>query len=173
MPDWNTVFALSTSPMEMLLRGTITFLMLMAMMRVAGQREAGGLGLTDVFLVILIAEAAAPGLVGRSNSIADGLLLAATVIFWSVALDAVAYRWPRLARFIKARPRLLIEDGRLGRRVMRRELMTEDEIMVQLRLHGIEDISRVRRAYLEPNGMISVLCRNGGETVGPVRPETR
>lgn len=169
MPDWNAVFVLSTSPLELVLRGTVTFLMLMAMMRFAGQREAGGLGLTDVFLVILIAQAAAPGLVGNSSSIADGVLLAATVVFWSIALDALAYRWPRLARLIKARPRVLIEDGRLNRKAMRRELMTEGEVMVQLRLHGIEDISHVRRAYLEPNGMISILCRSGGGAGGPCR----
>lgn len=171
MPDWNAIFALSTSALEIFLRGTITFLMLMVMMRIAGQRESGGLGLTDVFLVILVAQAAAPGLVGRTSSIADGVLLAATVIFWSLALDAVAYRWPRLASIIKARPRLLIEDGRLSRKVMRRELMTKSEVMAQLRLQGIEDISRVRRAYLEPNGMVSILRRSGDESDGSDRPE--
>lgn len=47
-----------------------------------------------------------------------------TILFRSAALDAVVYRWPRLGRIPRARPRPLIEDGRLHRRVMRRELMT-------------------------------------------------
>ncbi|MFI1462472.1 DUF421 domain-containing protein [Nocardia carnea] len=68
MPDWNSVFAPTVPPLELVLRGTITFLSLMAMMRLAGQRESGGLGLTDVFLMILIAEAAAPGLLGGKSS---------------------------------------------------------------------------------------------------------
>ncbi|GAA3643082.1 DUF421 domain-containing protein [Streptomyces chitinivorans] len=170
MPDWNTLFAPSVPLLELFLRGTVTFLLLMAMVRVAGQREAGGLGITDVFLVVLVGQAVAPGLVGKSSSIADGVLLAATVVCWSLALDAAAYRWPRLARVIKSRPRPLIEDGRLSRKVMRREMMTEGEIMTQLRLHGIEDVSQVRRAYLEPNGMISILRRGGGEPDEPPRP---
>lgn len=172
MPDWNTLFAPSVSPLELCLRGTVTFLVLTAMMRTAGQREAGGLGLTDVFLVVLVAQAFAPGLVGGSGSLTDGALLAATVIVWSVALDAVTYRWPRLSRAIKARPRLLIEDGRLHREVMRRELMSRDEVMVQLRLHGIDDLAQVERAYLEPNGMISIILRRGENGGGqPVRPQ--
>ncbi len=74
------------------------------MVRVAGQREAGGLGITDVFLVVPVGQAVvAPGLVGKSSSIADGVLPAATVICWSPALDAAAYRWPRLARVNKSR----------------------------------------------------------------------
>ncbi len=54
---------------------------------------------------------------------------------------------------------------------MRRELMTEEEVHSQLRLHGIEDVSTVERAYIEPNGMISVIRRDRGDTDESVRPE--
>ena len=171
MSDWNAVFAPSVSPLEIFVRGTVTFLVLMAMVRVSGQRETGGIGLIDIFLVVLVAQAVSPGLVGNSSSLADGALLAATVIFWGLALDAVSYRWPRLARIIKAHPRLLIENGRLNHKIMRRELMTTDEVLTQLRLHGIEDLSQVRRAYIEPNGMISILPRDEGGTDEPPRPQ--
>ncbi|MDO3700828.1 DUF421 domain-containing protein [Micromonospora sp. C28SCA-DRY-2] len=94
-------------------------------------------------------------------------------MFWSVALDALAYRWPRLAVLLKARPRLLIVDGRLNRAVMRREFMTYDEVRSQLRPHGIEDITHVRRAYLEPNGMISVLRGDDSQVDEPIEPPVR
>ncbi|MGR6968110.1 DUF421 domain-containing protein [Streptomyces cynarae] len=171
MPDWNAVFVPSASPLEIFLRGTITFLVLLAMMRVVGQRESGGLGISDILLVVLVAEAMAPSLVGDSSAIPDGVLLAATIIFWSLAIDAMAYRWPRLGHILKARARPLVEDGRLNRRAMRRELMTEEEVMAQLRLHGVDGLSDIRRAYLEPNGMISIIRRGGAETDEPIRPE--
>ncbi|MGW3679021.1 YetF domain-containing protein [Streptomyces prasinus] len=63
------------------------------------------------------------------------------------------------------------EGGRLNRRAMRRELMTEEEVRAQLRLHGVDDLSDISRAYLEPNGMISIIRRGGGETDEPARPE--
>lgn len=171
MPDWNAVFVPDVPLMETFLRGTITFLTLMAMVRLAGQRETGGLGLTDVFLVVLVAQAVQPGLVGGGGSVVDGALLAATVILWSLVLDALAYRSPFLARVIKAQPKLLVEEGRLCRGAMRRELMPTSELMTQLRLHGIEDISQVERTFLEPNGMISVVRRGGDEVDEPGRPE--
>lgn len=170
MPDWEKMFLPGMPLPEIFIRGTVTFLALLLLMRAAGQREAGGLGLTDVLLVVLIAQAAGGGLSVESGSIVDGLLLAVTILLWSVAVDAAAYRWPRLARLLKARPRLLIENGRMNRRVMHREFMTREELLSQLRLHGIQDLAEVRCAYLEPNGMISVVARHGQDTSGPPRP---
>jgi uncharacterized membrane protein YcaP (DUF421 family) len=95
-----------------------------------------------------------------------------TILFWSVAVDAVAYRFPRIAPLLKARARPLIEDGRLNRRVMRREFMAPDEVLSQLRLHGIEDIADVERAFIEPNGMISVIRRDHAENEAAERPQS-
>ncbi len=140
-------------------------------MRIVGQRESGGLGITDVLLVVLVAEAVAPGLHGGARTVADGLLLVATILLWSVAMDALAYRWPSLGRLIKARPRPLIEQGRVNPRVLRREFMTHEEVLSQLRLHGIEDPAQVERAYIEPNGMVSLIRRDRSEPDEPIRPE--
>ncbi|MFC0247604.1 DUF421 domain-containing protein [Citricoccus parietis] len=83
------------------------------------------------------------------------------------------YRWPTVGRLLKARPKPLIENGHLNRRAMRREFMAEAEVTSQLRLHGIEDIREVKRAYIEPNGMISVIPRQGAETTDtPESPAT-
>jgi uncharacterized membrane protein YcaP (DUF421 family) len=141
------------------------------MMRVIGQREAGGLGITDVLLVVLVAEAAAAGLHGEANSVTDSVLLVATILFWSVVFDAIAYRWPRLGRLIKAQPRLLIQDGAVNTHILRREFMTREEVASQLRLHGIEDPADVERAYIEPNGMISIVRNDHSEPDEPVKPE--
>jgi uncharacterized membrane protein YcaP (DUF421 family) len=164
-----TLFTPAVPLLESVLRGTVTFLGLYVLMRIVGQRESGGLGLTDVLLVVLVAEAAAVGLHGEDGSVTDGLLTVVTILVWSVLLDAAAYRFPRLAGILKARPRPLISDGVLNLRVMRREFMTTDEVQSQLRLHGITDIATVRIAYIEPNGMISVI-RTDDRDIEPVEP---
>ena len=56
---------------------------------------------------------------------------------------------------------------------MRRELITEEEVRSQLRLHGIDDIAQVERAYIEPNGMVSLVRRDRGDTDHTERPETQ
>lgn len=172
--DWGSVFLPTMPVVELVVRGTVTFLALLLLLRLMGQRESGGLSLVDLLVVVLAAYAASAGLLGDSESIGDGLILVLTILVWSVALDALAYRWPALGRLLKARPKALIRDGELNRRVMRRELMNHDEVLSQLRLHGITDPGDVYRAYVEPNGMISVIARPGAaddeEIDGPPRP---
>ncbi|TDQ54175.1 DUF421 domain-containing protein [Actinorugispora endophytica] len=162
--DWNAILLPSAPTLELVVRGSITFLSLMLLLRLVGQREAGGLGITDLLVVVLVTDAAGAGMTGDSNTVADGLVLTVTMLFWSVALDAAAYCWPGFARVVKARPRPLIRDGRLNRRVMRREFMSEQEVLSQLRLHGISDPASVARAYLEPNGMVSIIPGEGTRT---------
>ncbi len=81
----------------------------------------------------------------------------------------MAYRFPAAARVLKARPRVLVEEGRTKDRVLRRELMTEEEVLTQLRLHGITDLREVHQVLIEPNAMVSVLRRDGGEPAEPAK----
>lgn len=82
------------------------------------------------------------------------------ILFWSVVLDALSYRFAWFRKLAKSGPRPLIKDGKLIRKTMRREFMTEGEVMTQLRVHGIEDPRQVHRAYLESNGDISILSHH-------------
>ena len=158
---------------ETLVRGSVMFLAIFAMMRVVGKREAGAHSLTDLLVVVLVAEAASHGLAGEARGIADSLLLVLTILAWSVALDAMAYRWPRLVPLLKGRRSPLVVDGAVNQRALRREFMQREELMAELRLHGITDLKEVARAYLEANGMVSVIRAQGteGETP-PEHPRT-
>lgn len=168
--DWSALFRPTVPLGETLVRGTVVFLALLVMMRLAGQREAGGLGITDLLVVVLIAQGAAGGLLAESTSITDSLLLVATILVWSVAVDALSYRFPRVARVLKARPRVLARGGELDRHALHREFMTRDEVMSQLRLHGVTDLADVERVVLEPNGMISIVRRTGEAADEPDPP---
>jgi uncharacterized membrane protein YcaP (DUF421 family) len=166
MLDVRSLFEATIPVLEIVVRGSATFVVLLVLMRMVGQREAGRFGIADILLVVLVAEAAAPGLYGGATSITDSVVLVVTILAWSVALDAVTYRWPRVEQWVKARPKPLIRDGVVNRRVLRRELMTREEVLSQLRLHGIEDPVEVARAYIEPNGRISVLRRDAPRSLG-------
>jgi uncharacterized membrane protein YcaP (DUF421 family) len=148
VPDWASMFEPAAPLLESFARGTITFLAPYILLRVVGQRESGALGMTDVLVVVA-------GLHGGADSL----------------IDAITYRSPRLAGLLKARPRPLIASGQLNRRVMRREFMTDEEVRSQLRLHGIDDITQVEQAYIEPNGMISLIRRDRNETESVEPPD--
>ncbi len=157
MFGWRNVFALQTPPLEIILRGGIVYLALNLMLRVVLKRQSGTTGVTDLLVIVLIADAAQNAMSAQYRSVSDGLLLVATIIAWSYLLDAVAYRFPRVGRLIQPRPLPLVRDGTVLHRNMRRELITEAELRSQLRQQGIEDLTTVRSVVMEPDGQFRVV----------------
>ncbi len=159
MTDWGEVFSPSAHILETFVRGSVMYLVIFMLMRIAGQREGGVHSLSDLLVIVLVAQAASTGMVGDTSGIMDSVVLIATILFWSVAVDAAAFRWPALRRVLASKPSPLIRDGVINERALRREFMDHDELMGELRLHGIDDVRKVSRAYLETNGMVSVIRR--------------
>jgi uncharacterized membrane protein YcaP (DUF421 family) len=157
--DWEGVFVPTYSIAEIILRGTLMYLALFLLMRFVLRREPGKLGIADMLLIVLIADAASNGMSATYNSVTEGILLVATLIFWNYALDWLGYHFPAFHAFIEAEPLLLVKDGKLNKRNMRQEMITEDELKAQLRLNGINDLADVEEARMEGDGNISVKKR--------------
>lgn len=162
MIDWGELFVPDSPPVEILIRGSVMYLVLYTLLRIVVKRESGTTSMTDLLVIVLLADAAQNGMAGEYRSIADGVLLVAVIIAWSYLLDAVAYRWPRAARLIRPRSLLLVRDGRVVRRNMRRELITEEELYGRLRQQGIDDLAQAREVWMESDGKLSVITREAG-----------
>jgi uncharacterized membrane protein YcaP (DUF421 family) len=147
------------SLVEVFVRGTVVYLVLFALLRFILKRESGAMSVTDLLVVVLIADAAQNAMSSEYNSVSDGLLLVATIVGWAALLDWLGYRWRWLARLLWPRPLLLVRDGKPLHKNMRRELLTEDQLRSQLRLQGLTGFEQVREAYMEPDGRISVIAR--------------
>jgi len=156
--DWSRLFAPSGSLLEVFLRGSVIYLVLFTLMRVLPRREVGGVAASDILVIVLIADAVQNGMAGKYESITEGVVLAGTIYFWSTLIDWVDFRFPDL-RLAEGRPVAVIRNGRLMRKNMEREKVTEDEVMAQLRLHGYRNLGEVVAAYIEGDGHFSVLGR--------------
>jgi uncharacterized membrane protein YcaP (DUF421 family) len=155
--NWHDVFIPDTPVVEIFVRGTIVYLAIFALLRFVLARQSGNVGVSDLLVIVLIADAAQNAMASEYKSVPDGLLLVTTIVFWSYALDWLAYHFPTLRRLIHPRPLELIHDGKVNRRNLRRELITLDELKAQLREQGIEELDRVRCAFMEGDGRISVV----------------
>jgi uncharacterized membrane protein YcaP (DUF421 family) len=113
---------------------------------------------SDLLVFVLISDAAQNAMAANYISITNGIVLVATIILTSLAVDWFAYRFPAIQRFVHPERKPLVVDGRLIRRTLQDELMTEEELMTQLRLNGIDDPAAVKAAYLEGNGEVSVIA---------------
>ena len=167
--DWAKTLLPDTPLLEIFLRGTLVYLALFFLLRVVLKRESGGVSITDLLVIVLIADAAQNAMADDYSSIPDGILLVATIIFWSYALNWLGYRFPRVQRFVHPPALPLIRDGRLIRQNMAKELITEEELKSQLRLQGIEDPAAVKVAYIEGDGRVSVIARDGQSNGAPER----
>ena len=158
LPDDWWFLVLPDKPLaEIVARGTVMYLGLFFLLRAVLKREAGTVGVSDLLVVVLIADAAQNAMAAEYQSIPDGLVLCGTIIFWAFALDWLAYHVPAVRPWLSSPPLLLVKDGKMQPRNMRRELITEEELRSQLREQGIEDLAEVREAYIEGDGRFSVI----------------
>ncbi len=165
--DWNAVFIPTVSLLEIILRGTLVYLLLFAVLRLL-RREAGGLGITDVLVIVLIADASQNAMGSEYKSITEGGILVGTIVFWDYTLDFLGYRFPRFQRLVRPAPLPLIKDGRMLHKNMRQEMITEEELLGQLRQQGVEHMAGVKKCYLEGDGRISVIAeetKGGGQSL--------
>jgi uncharacterized membrane protein YcaP (DUF421 family) len=165
--DWAKLLTFDTPVLEILIRGTVTYLAILIMLRLVGRRETGTVGITNLLTIVLLADAAQNAMAGEYTSIPDGVLLVGTIVFWSWFIDWAKFYSPRFARLVEPPPLTLVKDGRMIRRNMRVEMITEDELMSQLRLQGVDDLAQVKRAHIESDGRISVVQRDGRPASSP------
>lgn len=133
------------------------YLGIFALLRLILKRETGTVGITDLIVVVLLGDAAQNGMAGQSKTVTDCLVLIITILFWAYILDWLAFRFPTLRRYLRHSPLLLVKDGKIQRRNMRRELITEEELMSLIREQGTDDLAQVKEAYMEGDGQISVV----------------
>ncbi|MEU8165940.1 YetF domain-containing protein [Micromonospora sp. NPDC049004] len=162
MADWQEVFVPDTPLLEIVVRGSVMYLALFILLRVILKRESGTTGVTDLLVIVLLADAAQNGMSGGYHSVTDGVLLVGVIIGWSYLLNAVAYRWQAAARLIRPGSLVLVRDGEVVRANMRRELITNEELHTLLRQQGVTDLSHVREVRMEPDGRFSVTTRTPG-----------
>ena len=168
--DWHELLVPTGNPLELVLRASVMYLVILAGFRVF-PREAGSLSVSDLLVVVLIADAAQNGMAGEYKSLTEGGIVVATLFGWNYTLDWLAYRSRFAYWLLHPPPMLLVRNGRILARNLRAELITKDDLMQQLREQGIDDVGRVRKCYLESDGRMSVI-REDGET-SPRRPERR
>lgn len=155
--DWSAIFAINTPLLEIFVRGTLVYLALFLMLRVIMKRQTGGVGITDVLVIVMIADAAQNAMSDDYRSVPDGLLLVAVIMFWDFVIDWLTFHMPWFSRLVDPEPVQLIKHGRILRANLRRELITLEELESQLRLQGVDDPRMVKCAYVESDGKISVV----------------
>jgi len=151
------MFQPSVGVLEIVLRGTIMYLALFVILRLVARRQSGRLGTADLLVIVLIADAAQNALGKDYQSVTEGIALVLTIVAWERVFDWLPWRYPALRPWFQAEPLKLISGGQMLQENMRREMLSEDELLAALREQGIDDIKFVKAAYFEQSGRLSVI----------------
>lgn len=151
------MFALTLSPWELLIRGSVIYWFIFGIFRFVIRRDVGSVTIADVLVLVLIADAAQNGMAGQYETITEGLILISTIVGWNFLLDWASFRFEAVRRFTLPPPLPLILHGRILHDNLRKELLSVDELEIKLRREGVADVRNVRRAYMEADGNISIL----------------
>src|SRR3546814_2925453 len=89
---------------------------------------------------------------GTDESITEGLVLIGTIMFWNYGLDWLGFHFESVRKIVQPSPVTLIRNGRIDWRQMRRELITETELMGRLHNDGIQQVEDVYRCFVETDG---------------------
>jgi uncharacterized membrane protein YcaP (DUF421 family) len=125
--------------------------------------------MTDLLLIVLIADAAQNAMGSDYKSLTEGAVLVGTIVLWDFTLDWLAYRSPAVRRLIRPAPLSLVKNGRILKRNLRHELMTEEELMSLLREQGVDDLAEVKLCCLEGDGHVSVVKKESGKDEGSAK----
>ena len=155
------MFSLDVNGLSIIVRTVIVYLALLFALRIAGKREMGQMTSFDLIVLLLISEAVQGSMVGGDMSVTGGLLAAGVLIGGNYGLAQARDRIPFLNAALESSPTVVVSNGRFMRRNMSDENLDEDEVMLAIRAHGIEDVKGVRLAVLEQDGSISVIPAEG------------
>ncbi len=155
--DWNAMFVPANPLIDVIVRGTIMYWALFLLLRFVIRREVGELGITDLLVVVLLADAAQNALSGDYKSIPEGIVLVAVIAGWAYLINLLSYRSRRFERFARPRKILLVDRGRIQHRNLARELISQEELFTLLREAGVERLTDVKSMRVEPDGKVSVI----------------
>ena len=159
------MFTLQVPWWELLLRGSLVYLVLFLIFRLSGKRQVGQLTPFDLVLLLIISNAVQNAMVGPDTSLLGGLIVALVLIVWNRLLGYLSTRSRRMERLIEDRPEVVVHRGRVYEDVLHRNDISLDELRAALRRNGAFDLSEVEYALLETNGALSVKKRDGASAL--------
>jgi uncharacterized membrane protein YcaP (DUF421 family) len=150
------MFQLPLPVVEKLLRPVVVYLVLVLLLRIFGKRELAQLNPFDLVVLLSLSNTVQNAIIGDDNSVTGGVIGAFSLLAINWLVVRVLFNSPRLTRILEGKPAVLISDGQIDRKALKRESLTREELIEVIHRQGFEHLHEVRRCELEPNGTFYV-----------------
>jgi len=159
-PSLGALDRLAEPAWQIVLRCFVVYVVVLLGLRLSGKRQIGQFTPFDLVLILLIANAVQNAMVGPDTSLLGGLIAAMSLLAINAIVSRVVSSDTLAQRLALGTPTLLVSDGRLILEHMRREGVTENELLTALREHGLDSIDDAKLVVLEIDGTISVVPKD-------------
>ena len=141
-------------------RTLILFILVVITMRVMGKRQIGELQPFELAVAILISELAAVPMQNTGIPLVNGIIPILTLLIAQMALSFIALKSTKARGIICGRPSILIENGKILEKELKKEMFTLNDLLEQLRINNTPNIADVEFAILETNGQLSIIPKS-------------
>jgi uncharacterized membrane protein YcaP (DUF421 family) len=145
--------------MDVVLRATLAFIFLVALLRVIGRRELSSFEPFDLILLVVIGDLIQQGVTQSDYSFTGILLSVGTFAVLTVVLSFLSARVRWVRPIVEAAPLIVVQDGKVIEKNLRRERMTAAEVAAEARQQQIGSLDEVQWAVVESNGRVSFVTK--------------
>jgi uncharacterized membrane protein YcaP (DUF421 family) len=153
---WGQIFAVGVPVAEKILRPVVVYAFLVVILRVFGKRELAQLNPFDLVVLLSLSNTVQNAIIGNDNSLTGGLIGAFTLLGVNYLVVRFLFRHRRLDQLFEGKPTVLVDDGKIVKKALSKELLTRAELMTVLHRQGFGSMQEVARCVLEPGGTFYV-----------------
>ncbi|MEG9296948.1 DUF421 domain-containing protein [Mangrovibacillus sp. Mu-81] len=140
-----------------IIRTLFLYLLITFIFRIMGKREIGELSILDLVVFIMIAEMAVMAIEEPTDPIIHTILPMSVMVIVQFISAWFSLRSKSFREFVDGKPTVLIHNGKIDEKVMKKQRYNYDDLLLQLREKDVFNIAEVEFAVLEPSGSLSVL----------------
>lgn len=136
------------------------YLFIILAIRIFGRKELSQLSVIDLVFILLISNSVQNAMVGPDTSLLGGFSAALGLFLCNYMFRHVLRKYKRFNRLIQGSPILLVAEGKIIERGLKLARMSEDELEMAIREHGVNKLDQVDSAILEVDGNISIISHD-------------
>ena len=152
---------------DIIIRFIVVYFFVLFSVKLVGKRQIGEMQTSELVAAFFLSELATFTVTNQKIPIYFGLVPVALMIIMEFVVSYLAIKIPFFKKIFDFSPSVLIRDGNILEKELRKNRITLDELLSLLRLSGYYDISKVRIAILEPNGQLSVVPFAKNDSLSP------
>ena len=141
---------------EKVLRPVVVYAFLVIGLRLAGKRELAQLNPYDLVVLLTISNTVQNAIIGNDNSVTGGLIGAVVLMAFNFVVVRFLYHHEKIDRIIEGDAILLVDNGRVMKDALDRELITLPELESVAHRQGFESLDEVQRCIIEPGGTLAM-----------------